>query len=55
MRVLFTKLNRIHSETIEIERWIWENDTFGNDKSRFHCNSEAITYTVNCQIYNDDH
>jgi hypothetical protein len=29
--------NRIRSGTIEIERWIQENEFSGNDRSRFHC------------------
>jgi hypothetical protein len=35
----FHSLNRICSGTTEIERWIRESDTFGNDRSRFHCMS----------------
>jgi hypothetical protein len=30
-------LNRLCSWTTELEQWIWENDTSGNDRLRFHC------------------
>jgi hypothetical protein len=43
----FHSLNRICSGTTEIERWIRENETSGNDRSRFHC----ISFPDSVQLF----